>query len=30
VRHRHALDVLRRHGFEEQRTLLTLHQGRGV
>jgi ribosomal protein S18 acetylase RimI-like enzyme len=29
VRHRHALDVLRRHGFEEQRTLLTLHQSRG-
>jgi hypothetical protein len=26
VRYRHALDVLRRYGFEEQRTLLTLHQ----
>jgi hypothetical protein len=28
VRSRHALDVLRRYGFKEQRTLLTLHQVR--
>lgn len=26
VRYQHALDVLRRYGFKEQRTLLTLHQ----
>jgi hypothetical protein len=29
VRYKHTLDVLRRYGFRELRTLLTLHQARG-